>query len=231
MKKSVLSFVIMSMLFAYAAKAQDCVYYFPTTEGASVETSSYDAKGTLTGTSVQRVVKKEVSGDQTTITIASDTYLANGTKNGNTTFQYYCKAGVFYLDMKKILDPALINQYKDKGINIKATDCAIPGTLTVGEALPETSVTMEISDEGVPMMAFKIKIYNRKVEAVETVKTNMGDYQCYKVAYDVETNMGMIIKTKGAEWYAKNVGTVKTEYYDAKGKLMSYTLMTKFKDQ
>ncbi|MEI6122293.1 MAG: hypothetical protein WCQ95_01565 [Bacteroidota bacterium] len=232
MKKSVFSFAIISMLSVFALKAQDCVYYFPTNEGASVETSSYDSKGTLTGINVQRIIKKDVTNNETKITVTSDSYETNGVKKATATLDYYCRAGVFYIDMKKILDPAMISQYQGMDVKFATTDCSMPGVLVAGQSLPESSVTMEVSNAGMMMMTFNIRIYNRKVVSVETINTNMGPYECFKITYDVETNMGMgmIFKTTGTDWYAKNVGAVKTESYDSNGKLTNYTLLTKFKN-
>jgi len=73
-------------------------------------------------------------------------------------------------------------------------------------------------------------ITNRKVEAIEDITTPAGTFTCYKISSDVETKMMMKISIKSVEWYAKNVGTVRTESYNNNGKLTGYTLLTDFKN-
>jgi len=231
MKRSLLSFFIISLLGAYALKAQDCVYYFPTTEGASVETSSYDATGKHTGINIQRVVKKEEGGNQMKLSVANENYDVKGSKKTTTTLEYACRGGEFHVDMKRFIDPAIFAQYQNMDISFSSSDYIIPRAFVPGQSLDEVYVTMTVKNNGISIMNLKVRIFNRKVDAVETIKTNMGNYECYKVTYDVETDMGITVKSKGAEWYTKNVGVVKSETYDASGKLMGSTLLTKFKDQ
>ena len=45
----------------------------------------------------------------------------------------------------------------------------------------------------------------------------------------MKTSMMGDILTKGVEWYAKDVGLVKSETYDSKGKLVGTSLLSLFK--
>jgi len=75
------------------------------------------------------------------------------------------------------------------------------------------------------VMNITIAITNRKVEAVENVTTPAGTFECYKISYDIDTKMMFTVKVKGVEWYAKNVGLVKSESYSTDGKLMGSNLL------
>jgi hypothetical protein len=44
---------------------------------------------------------------------------------------------------------------------------------------------------------------------------------------NMETKMVFTIKVKSAQWYVKDIGPVRTESYNKKGKLTSYTDLTK----
>jgi hypothetical protein len=72
------------------------------------------------------------------------------------------------------------------------------------------------------------KITNRKVEILEEITTPAGKYKCAKITYDMEMKMGMVIKLKGVEWISQKVGIVRSESYDQKGKLMSYSVLSSF---
>ena len=79
------------------------------------------------------------------------------------------------------------------------------------------------------IMNMSVSITNRKVEAVENITTPAGTFECYKITYDVATKMMINVKMKATEWYAKNVGMVKSESYTSDGKLAGSTLLTGLK--
>jgi hypothetical protein len=78
---------------------------------------------------------------------------------------------------------------------------------------------MTISNQGVKMMTMTVVVTNRKVEAVENITVPAGTYECYKITYDIESKMMFKVQTKAVEWYSMNIGLVKSETYDQKGKL------------
>jgi len=76
-------------------------------------------------------------------------------------------------------------------------------------------------------MKMSANITNRKVEAIEDITVKGGTFKCYKFSSDVQAiAMGIKVNTKNSEWYAKGIGTVKTESYDKNGKLQSRTELT-----
>ena len=77
------------------------------------------------------------------------------------------------------------------------------------------------------MMNMTTKVYNRKVEAIEKITTEAGTFECYKITYDVFTDAMIDINTKGIDWIARDVGTVRTENYNKNGKLTGYTELIK----
>jgi hypothetical protein len=71
-------------------------------------------------------------------------------------------------------------------------------------------------------------ISNRKVAATEDLTTPAGTFKTIKITYDVETQMGFVnVKTSVAEWYSEKYGLIKTVNYDKKGKIDSYSQLTK----
>ena len=78
-------------------------------------------------------------------------------------------------------------------------------------------------------MNITMNISNRKVDAVESITTPAGTFECYKISYDVAMKMMMNMKSKGVEWYAKGVGLVKNETYSSDGKLLGSNVLTAFK--
>jgi len=74
-----------------------------------------------------------------------------------------------------------------------------------------------------------VNVSNRKVEAVESLTTPAGTFECYKISYDVATKMMINVKTKGVEWFSKGVGMVKSETYDSAGKLLGSNVLASVK--
>ena len=70
-------------------------------------------------------------------------------------------------------------------------------------------------------------IYNRKVEAEEEISTKAGTFKCFKISYDILTDAMIDIKGSAIEWIAKDVGAVRTESYNKKGKLTGYSELVK----
>jgi hypothetical protein len=67
------------------------------------------------------------------------------------------------------------------------------------------------------------------VEALENMTTPAGTFKCYKIASTIETKSMISITTHTVEWMAKDVGVVRSENYNKKGKLTSYMVLTSFK--
>ncbi|MEI6122292.1 MAG: hypothetical protein WCQ95_01560 [Bacteroidota bacterium] len=228
MKKSVLSFVIISTISVFALKAQDCVCYSPTNVGAKLEITNYDAQGVVTGSSLQTLIKKEITGNETRITFSSQRIKTNPEKDSVSTYDYYCKAGVFYVDMNKIVEPFKANLNNSMELTFSAIDLQIPGNLKVGDELPKSSVIITITSGKLPIMKYSISMVNRKVAAIETITTSAGSFECYKITYDNKSSMKFEVLHKCADWFAVNVGIIKSETYDEKGVLLNYFLLTKF---
>jgi hypothetical protein len=75
-------------------------------------------------------------------------------------------------------------------------------------------------------------IINRKVEGQESITTPLGTFNCYKISYDVNVvtkTMGFSMKSnsKGVQYMCTDKGAIKSEVYNDKGTLMSYSIMTK----
>ena len=79
------------------------------------------------------------------------------------------------------------------------------------------------------MFSLSINITNRKIEGKETITTPAGSYDCFKMTYDIESKTVMTVKMKGIDWFAENVGTVRSESLDKNGKLQGYTVLESIK--
>ena len=77
-------------------------------------------------------------------------------------------------------------------------------------------------------MRLTINITNRKVVGVESVTVPAGTFECFKITYDMETKLGFKASSSAVQWLNKGAGSVKTESYDKKGKLLGTTVLNEF---
>lgn len=215
--------------FAFQSFSQDCVFYCPVKEGTKTEIKHYNAKDKIQSTDKQTILSKKVTGSDVAITVNSESYDDKDKLVGSRDLTFECKNGVFFFDMKNLIDPATMSAYKDMQVSFTATNLDMSSTLAVGKTLSPGSVQMSVSNQGMNLLNMTVDITNRKVEASEKITTPAGTFDCFKISYDVETKMMFKVQTKGIDWIAKEVGVVRSETYDSKGKLMGYNVLTSIK--
>jgi len=228
MKHILLSTVLGAFMFA-GIVAQDCPMYYPDQENTQMEYKQYDKKGNLSGSSVQKIIAIRKSAGSTEAEIASEHFDAKGKSLGSVTLTAKCENGVFFIDMKNYMSPESMESYEDMEMTIEGGNLEMPWTMKAGDVLKNGDLKMSFASGGMTIMNMSVSITNRKVEAVENITTPAGTFECYKITYDVATKMMINVKMKATEWYAKNVGMVKSESYTSDGKLAGSTLLTGLK--
>ena len=79
-------------------------------------------------------------------------------------------------------------------------------------------------------MTIDIRVKDRKVMAEESISSDAGTFDAFKVSSITEIKMMGTREMKNVEWIAKNVGMVRSETYDKNGKLKYYSVLTDFQD-
>jgi len=133
------------------------------------------------------------------------------------------------MDMESFIGESTLTPYSDMETTFEVENMTIPAKLKAGDVLDNGRVTVTISNNDMKIMTISVNISNRKVEAIEEVTTPAGIFECYKISYDMSTKMLITIKASTVEWYAKNIGVVRSESYNKKGKLTGYTVLTEYK--
>jgi hypothetical protein len=228
MKKTIFS-SLMGMFLLAGALAQDCPMYFPDVINTQLEYKQYDKKGGLTGSSIQKVTDIKKSGDSYEVKISAESFDAKGKSLGTMQMAAHCENGIYYIDMKNLMGQQSMEAYKDMEMKIEGGNLEIPSSMKAGDLLKNGDMKIAFSSGGMTIMNMSFSVTNRKVEAVESVTTPAGTFDCYKISFDVATKMMVNVKTKGVEWYAKGVGMVKTETYSTDGKLLGSNILTSIK--
>ncbi len=228
MKKAILSSILGVFLLA-GIMAQDCPMYYPDMVNAQLEYKQYDKKGNLSGSSVQKIKDIKKSAGSTEMLVSAESFDAKGKSLGSVDLKARCEGGVYYIDMKNLMSSQTLESYKDMEMKIEGGNLEIPSSMKAGDLLKSGDMKMSFLANGMAMMNMTINVTNRKVDAIESITTPAGTFECFKISYDVATKMMINVKTKGVEWYSKGIGMVKSETYDSAGKLLGSNVLTSLK--
>ena len=229
MKKILLiaSILISSIFFSNNLTAQDCDFYFPTEKGTIVETTSYDKKNKETSKYYQEVLDYSKSNGVTEVKIETRVDEEGIDTLGVHQFSLRCENGEFYINMNSYLDNDALGKYEGMDMEIDSENMPMPSNLSKGQKLNDGRVSITISNSGIKMMTMTVRITDRKVEGFEKITTPAGTFDCIKISFNSELKMIFKLQTSGIQWFAKNIGVVKSENYDKKGKIESTQMITK----
>lgn len=208
----------------------ECSVYAPMAEGNESELAHFSAKGKPEGSTKAKVLSVNKSGTGVSIEMRSEAFDKKGKPTGTANYFLTCENGTFLVDMRTMVPQAQQEGFKDMQVTVEADKLDIPSNPTAGQSLRNGSVKMTASQEGSPItMKLGMTVSNRKVAAIEDVSVPAGTFKCVKVTYDAEIKYLFTIRMKMAEWYSKEVGLVRSETYNSKDKLESYTVLNSIK--
>jgi hypothetical protein len=224
MKKLVLLVAI--ILCTTFLRAQDCTLYFPSEEGSEMGYTYYSNSGKAESSSKLKITRKDLSGDKLKLDIAAETFDAKGKPALAFNYAVWCDGEYFCMDMRSALGQ--MNLTELEGFKIETSDLKFPAKMTPGQQLGDASI--QLSLDGPMPMNMVTNITNRKVDSRESITTPAGTFDCYKITYDTFSKMS-IIKNEGrvVEWYAPDVGLVRSETYNKKNKMLGYNELTSLK--
>ena len=223
--------ILLAMLLSEAvAEAQDI--FFPSEIGIVLEYKTYDKKEKETGMIRYTITNIEGDGENMDITYLIEMEDANKKTLFKEELTVNKKGDKLYVDMSKLLSKVILEKAGDKADNIKisAAQMETPSNLKPGDTLPDSNVEVSMK---VGFMNIKMtnKVTDRKVETMEKIAVKAGNFDAYKLSSKVTTNaLGIKYISTKAEWIVKGIGMVKSEEYDKKGNLNSYTELVSIKE-
>ncbi len=202
--------------------------YLAFREGVSFELTNYDKKGKVSSIQHQKINSVEAIEDG----FKANTSMVLSNEKGKTlsegSYNIECRNGVVYLDMSSMLDPRMMEGFKDMEMEISGSALEFPSNLRPGQTLPDGNVNVKAMTGGLTLMNMSMDITNRKVESTEIVTTPAGTFECIKISQDSELKSVIKKKFSSSTWYAIGVGIVKSENLDDRGNVESSTILTKF---
>jgi hypothetical protein len=227
MKKLIMAMFVIAI--GAGVYAQD--NFFPSKAGTVLTYANNDARGNTESYTVMTIKDVKGSGKNMAITYAG-TSLDKNRKPikdapGEQIFHVTIKDGVLIMDVNQMVP----TQMKEQGLKIEAKGIPmeLPNTLRPGQAIKDAEVTVTM-DLGVMKVNSVAKLTEGKCLAIEDVRVPAGTFKCHKITQKITTAaMNTNVVTTTVSWYAPNIGTVKSETYDDKNKLVSSSVLAELK--
>ncbi len=225
-----LFFVFILIISSCMLMAQDdCMYFFPSNEGAVLVTRNYDAKGTLLSTTTYQVnnMDQPVTGSAIGIVFKITNSKGRLIDSGNLNAR--CDDGIFYMTMtNRILSPDAIKML-EKDTELVGDFLDYPdsfGDLNGGN-FKMSGGQFTIQSKKDKKIFAHIDVFGRRYEKNEKITTPAGTFDAAKVTFNftITKNKKKTVY-KGVEWYAVNAGIVRSETYDENGNLQNYSVLT-----
>lgn len=226
--KTLLLYIALLTTAITAFAQTDCRPYVPTEEGSTWEITNYNARGKVEGRIVYTLLEKETNGDQITFKVENTYYDKKDKEIFTNTFEAQCIDGEFILDMTYKMDGASMGAYENMDVTIDASEFELPDfDAAPGTQLEDATMKVTIGDLGINM---QVLIDNRLVTAQENITTPAGSFDCVVLSQDTSTKLLLNVRASSKEWYAENIGMVRSESYNKRGKMTGYSELTKFEE-
>ncbi|SMG28382.1 hypothetical protein SAMN05661096_01698 [Marivirga sericea] len=217
-------FLVIFMPFKSISQS-DCNPYFLLKEGRKWTSANYNAKDKYQGKQSYEVTSLTEDADKLIASVMLISYDKKDKVVMEKEVEFVCKDGIVELDMSKYIPEETMESFKEMDMQVEFDAVTIPENLVVGEYLQDGGIDITIS--GPMKMNMSVKIQDRKVMAKESIEVPAGSYEAYKINSIIKFDaMVTTRESKNIEWVAKNVGVVRSEQYDKKGDLNSYTVLT-----
>lgn len=199
--------------------------FFPMKEGIVLTYQSTDKKGNASGRIKYTIKNISGSGDQIDFTYKIESLDTSEKMIYSEEISIQQRGDKMYFDMSNFLNKGAFQQDGEMPATIEITgnSLEVPVNASAGQSLPDALVTMSMK-MGFMTMKMSANVTNRKVEGWESLTVKAGTFNCCEFSSEVEANiLGIKVRTKNTDWYAKGVGVVKTESYDKNGRMQGIT--------
>lgn len=218
MKTLVNSIAFLLCISSYAQS--NCSSFYQTQQGKKHVIHQLDKRENLDNI-IEYTVLQATPSELTMLASVKD---KRGRDIVESTFKAICSGGVTRLDPASIMS-AQLQQYEGMEYSITGDDIFFPNTLSVGQSLPDATVTMTV-DAGMMNITTTVTMTNRTVERQESITTPAGTFECYLVTYSNNLRMGALNKTYSCkQWISRGVGMVQEETRKPNGNLMTKSIL------
>lgn len=213
---------------AFTITENICKSYYPSRVGATLEYTSYNEKNKPVGKNIQKVKSMKNTANGQEVEMAMDMYDDKDKVINSAVYKIRCENDKYFVDMSNLMSPQQQNAGKNMEMEMQSSYLEFPTNPKAGQTLPDGSMEVKMKMDGTQVMTMNFYVTDRKVEGFEDVTTPAGTFKCVKYTDRTEVKSLFNIKSRNTNWIAENVGSVKTESYNEKGKLLSSMQLTRY---
>ena len=224
---------ILILLFCFSVakiQAQDCKDgYFPNKQGMKFDYTFYDKKDKVSSVSKYQVNKLIPVANGIEVFFSNETFDSKGKTLVKADYSAKCQNGQFEADIRNIISSIPTQVSPNMELNVSGDKISYPNVMVAGQKLKDVETEIKSSmKNGISIMTMKIKITERTVEAIENITVPAGNFICAKITYMIDIKFGLVKqKQKTTEYIAKEIGIVKQESFDEKGRKISSQVLSK----
>lgn len=208
-------------------------YILAMKNGGSYEQTSYDSKGNATNV-FKNIVEKNNNGE---VIIRQEGHDVKNKEWEPTSISFLCTGDGLIMDPKSMMQIGDL-KFKDKSgkssMNIKnevsGDKLIIRKNMKVGDNEPDAKIAVKMIITGMmPMNSVSnILLKNRKIVLQEKIKTPIGEFNCFLLEHDVDSEtdiMGMKMTSTShvKMWFCEERGIVRMEIKNEKMKKLNLT--------
>ena len=208
--------------------AQDCQFYYPEVKGAELIYKSFDKKGKLAGSTTSNVTEYNKTATGANAVIHSKSSDAKGKVISEGDLKVKCESGIFYFDMAGYLNQSA-SAYQGMDVKMETSNLEMPSKIAAGDKLKDGWVKMTVSNGAMKLLSMEITITERTIEKKESITTEAGTFDCYKINQTVITKVPMTYSSKSSEWLSPGTGLIKSESYASDGSIASSLQLSSIK--
>ncbi|MEM1217049.1 MAG: hypothetical protein AAGJ82_15245 [Bacteroidota bacterium] len=210
------------------AQTDNCRPLLPMAVGTEWEITHYNAKGKAEGSMTLQLQDVKEEGDASVYTIFFKAYDKRNEEIYEHTYEARCSEGEFSVDMDYFMNGEMMEAFGEMDVSVEGTDLKMPDFSTpAGTTLPDGEMNINVDTGTAFNINMTTRITDRKVSAHESITTPAGTFDCMVVEQKMEVKAIVKTETSSKEWFAPEVGMVRSESYNRKGKLESYSELTK----
>ncbi len=193
-------------------------------KGSEIISKDFDQSGKELASQTTQVLEVTEQGGFTIAKVKGIIGEVTSGKETEVNFGYKCDGTAVFFDIASLYR----TEANAKDSKFKAGEYSFPLHVQTGEMLPDISSTME-TERGGKTQSMTMTISNRKVEGKETITTEAGTWETFKISNELKMDLilpGMDAKMKemiaqiqaqnqlvAIIWFAPDLGIVKSETY------------------
>ena len=219
-------FALICFLTTKLVPAQnECKAFYPFEEQTTLTYSNFDKKGKLESKNINTVTVVDDIDGGLQAQIISKILDKKEEEVSEHAFKVTCTGDGLKMDLSNLMSPQMTESFSNFEVSMSGDPYILPNDLVEGQELPDATNIIE-ADTGPIKLTMRMEATNRKVEGKETIETEAGSFETYRISYNMLVKTIVKVEMKIVQWYAKDVGMVKSETYNMKDKLKGSTVLT-----